>query len=148
MTKTIKVEGPLHVICQCDKCKPQIAFNAKVVGYVEPQREWASLIDDEIDQGLLRSNYAMQTAGAWRDGVEWATKQLKEKKQMNIIEMARQAGVRDDGHIFEFSKYKYLERFANLVAAHEREECAKICEESWQGSPKGIAEQIRARGTT
>jgi len=27
----------------------------------------------------------------------------------------------------------------------EREACAKICEEPWQGSPKGIAEQIRAR---
>jgi cell division protein FtsB len=28
----------------------------------------------------------------------------------------------------------------------EREACAKICEEPYQGSPKGIAEQIRARG--
>ncbi len=37
------------------------------------------LTDDEIDQGLLRTNYAMQTAGAWRDGVEWAQSQLKEK---------------------------------------------------------------------
>ena len=44
-----------------------------------PQRTWIGLTDEEIDQGLLRSNYAMQTAGAWRDGVEWATKQLKEK---------------------------------------------------------------------
>jgi hypothetical protein len=33
-----------------------------------------------------------------------------------IIEMARQAGVRDDEHIFEFSQFKYLERFAKLVA--------------------------------
>ena len=44
-----------------------------------PQREWVGLTDDEIDQGLLRSNHALQTAGAWRDGVEWAIKQLKEK---------------------------------------------------------------------
>lgn len=44
-----------------------------------PVRPWVGLTDEEIDQGLLRSNYAMQTAGAWRDGVEWATKQLKEK---------------------------------------------------------------------
>jgi len=28
----------------------------------------------------------------------------------------------------------------------EREECAKIAEEPWQGSAKAIAEQIRARG--
>ena len=45
----------------------------------EPEREWVGLTDEEIDQGLLRTKYAMQTAGAWRDGVEWATKQFKEK---------------------------------------------------------------------
>ena len=44
-----------------------------------PQRTWVGLTDEEIDQGLLRSNYALQTAGAWRDGVEWAQSQLKEK---------------------------------------------------------------------
>ena len=64
---------------------------------------------------------------------------------------------------------KMFVTFAKLVADHEREiciahamtsaekaidvaikleleACAKICEEPWQGSPKGIAEQIRARG--
>ena len=46
-----------------------------------PQRTWVGLTDEEIDQGLLRSNYALQTAGAWRDGVEWATKQLKDKNK-------------------------------------------------------------------
>jgi len=45
-----------------------------------------------------------------------------------IIELARHAGVRDDEHIFEFSQYKYLEAFAELVAEHEREACAKICD--------------------
>jgi hypothetical protein len=39
-----------------------------------------------------------------------------------VIEMARIAGVRDDGHRFEFSEYKYLERFAELVRADEREQ--------------------------
>jgi hypothetical protein len=67
---------------------------------------------------------------------------------MNIIEIARQAGVRDDGHRFEFSELKYLEQFAKLVVAnidpksfmtyhegyeagvaHEREECAAVCED-------------------
>jgi hypothetical protein len=42
-----------------------------------PQRK--PLTEEEIDQGLLRTNYAMQTAGAWRDGVEWAIKQLQER---------------------------------------------------------------------
>jgi hypothetical protein len=48
--------------------------------------------------------------------------------QDEIIELARQAGVRDDEHIFEFSQYKYLEAFARLVAEKEREACANICE--------------------
>ena len=43
------------------------------------QRTWVGLTDKEIDQGLCRTNYAMQTAGAWRDGVEWAIKQLQER---------------------------------------------------------------------
>jgi hypothetical protein len=43
--------------------------------------------------------------------------------QDEIIRIARVAGVRDDGHRFEFSEYKQLERFANLVAAAEREAC-------------------------
>ena len=42
-------------------------------------------------------------------------------KQDEIIRMARVAGVHDDGHWFEFSQYKYLERFANLVAAAKAE---------------------------
>lgn len=50
--------------------------------------------------------------------------------QDEIIEMARQAGVRDDEHTFEFSQYKYLERFANLVAAKERAACAKVAEDT------------------
>jgi len=44
-----------------------------------PQRTWVGLTDEEVNQGLLRTNYAMQTAGAWRDGVEWAIKQLQER---------------------------------------------------------------------
>ena len=67
---------------------------------------------------------------------------------MNIIELAKQANgepARPGGVDWAWGE---LERFAVLVAAQEREECAKICEEPWQGSPKGIAEQIRVRGQT
>ena len=117
--RSMKVEGPLHVVCQCNKCntqpeqKPVAWMNNKdfepirvrimqeayeladrndsegynaikvmcgdVQRMLPPQRTWVGLTDEEIDQGLLRSNHALQTAGAWRDGVEWATKQLKEK---------------------------------------------------------------------
>ena len=65
-----------------------------------------------------------------------------------LIEMAREAGWQyadgDDG-------YKPLWRFANLVAAAEREACAKVCEEfgEWRDtSGVDCAEGIRARGNT
>jgi pyruvate/2-oxoacid:ferredoxin oxidoreductase beta subunit len=44
-----------------------------------PKREWQGLSDDEIDQGLLRSNYAFKTAEAWHAGVVFAMTKLKEK---------------------------------------------------------------------
>jgi len=71
--------------------------------------------------------------------------------QDEIIELARQAGVRDDEHIFEFSQYKYLEAFAKLVAEHEREACATICEQlplpEWPNNIRQpLAQAIRARG--
>ena len=88
-----------------------------------------------------------------------------------IIELARQAGFERLGHTAEdwVCHLEDIEEFTKLVAEKERdactahaitaaekaidvaiklelEACAKICEEPWQGSPKGIAEQIRARG--
>ena len=42
-------------------------------------KPWVGLTDKEIDQGLLRTPYAMKTAEAWREGVRWAYHQLKEK---------------------------------------------------------------------
>ena len=44
-----------------------------------PQRTWVNLTDEEIDQSFLRTNYSIKTADAWRNGVEWAQSQLKEK---------------------------------------------------------------------
>jgi len=66
--------------------------------------------------------------------------------QDEIIEMARLAGVRDDENIFEFSQYKYLERFAKLVARHEREACAKVCDEHHGYMTGMVGLKIRARG--
>ena len=40
---------------------------------------WRGLTDEEIDQGLLRSDYAFKTAEAWRAGVVFAMTKLKEK---------------------------------------------------------------------
>jgi hypothetical protein len=66
----------------------------------------------------------------------------------DIIKLAQKAGmpmawISDSGVL----KWTDLERFANLVAAAEREECAKVCEEH-QFSSIGLAAAIRARGNT
>jgi hypothetical protein len=63
---------------------------------------------------------------------------------MTIIEMAKQAGfdvASDEWH--------WLESFAKLVAAKEREACAKVCDELQDipaTEPHHCAEDIRARG--
>ena len=91
---------------------------------------------------------------------------------MNIIELAKQAGLKQhqeqapgiDGVVGNWAE---LEVFADLVAAQEREACAKVCEEQIKtflspqyktGQPlssfgerhaaASCAEAIRERGTT
>jgi hypothetical protein len=60
-----------------------------------------------------------------------------------IIEMARQVGY----PIQHPEWQKATEEFAALVAAKEREACAKICDEFCYGSTKILVEKaIRARG--
>ena len=56
--------------------KPQIAFNAEVVGHVAPQRKWVGLTDEEIAQGNKESWVTKQ---AWESAVWWASEKLKEK---------------------------------------------------------------------
>jgi hypothetical protein len=68
--------------------------------------------------------------------------------QDEIIEMARQAGLWPA--VTDTFK-KELEAFAKLVAAKEREACAKVCDE-WANGPSSepemekMAAEIRARG--
>lgn len=63
---------------------------------------------------------------------------------MNIKELAHKAGLptyNPDGIPTK------LEKFAELVAAHEREECAKLCD-NWECDEEfvdNIADAIRAR---
>jgi hypothetical protein len=63
---------------------------------------------------------------------------------MNIIELAKQAGFQDA----DWNYIKGLARFAALVAAHEREECAKLCEEPGWNAANWCAKAIRARSNT
>ena len=54
---------------------------------------------------------------------------------------------RVSGDYPEMYHIKFLERFANLVAAKEREACAKVCDEfNFGQSPMMIQRAIRARG--
>ena len=75
-----------------------------------------------------------------------------------VIEMAREAGIRDC--ICNGTK-GCLDRFAELVRADEREACAKVCAELvpdmtrtandasvWDVATFDCAEAIRARGNT
>ena len=76
---------------------------------------------------------------------------------LEIIEMAKQSDLMADGEMWFSPTYGNsdvhitdLERFAKLVAAKEREACAKICESHWEkdGSANWCAKAIRARGNT
>ena len=77
--------------------------------------------------------------------------------QDEIIRMAREAGgylaELPNGDAWLFDDNQQLERFAALVAAHEREACAKVCEQidtaafgSERPAPNDCAAAIRARG--
>jgi len=65
----------------------------------------------------------------------------------DIIRMAREArgypAAPTDGSLWLFSE-SHLERFAALVAAAEREACAKVCDGTYYSVQ--AADAIRARG--
>lgn len=63
----------------------------------------------------------------------------------DIIRMAMEAG--DDWDHTLPEDREFLERFAALVAAAQRKECAKVCEEHWRngGNAMECADSIRAR---
>ena len=72
----------------------------------------------------------------------------------DIIKMAREAGFNPVSYMG--ANLESFERFAALVAAAEREACAKVADEQAQDEPYGhakfrcgnIAAAIRARGNT
>lgn len=72
----------------------------------------------------------------------------------DIIRMAREAGLSNDFGNLGYPYFPELERFAALVAAAEREACAKVCENGTflhEFSPEAVysracAKAIRARG--
>ena len=73
-----KKQEPVKIFQYNCLCGRTMKFESEH-GVIAPKREWQGLTDDEIDQGLLRSDYAFKTAEAWRAGVVFAMTQLKEK---------------------------------------------------------------------
>lgn len=68
----------------------------------------------------------------------------------DVLRLAQQAGWYMPRRIDESDGFlNMLERFATLVAAHEREQCAKVCEGKHRTLDSGnhFATIIRARGT-
>jgi len=75
--------------------------------------------------------------------------ELTDMTREDIIRMAREANVYCTTR--QPTLDAMLERFAALVAAAEREECAKLAEEyieGCEGTNFGVGKAIRARGNT
>ena len=68
--------------------------------------------------------------------------------QDEIIKTAHEAGlhIATDVNWMPIISLGYAERFAKLVAEHEREACAKLCDDHCGWTPRMIGETIRARG--
>jgi hypothetical protein len=71
--------------------------------------------------------------------------------QDEIIRMAREAGMEQDGDNFFSPSHEEIDvhitdltRFAQLATAHEREECAKLVD-YWEARQGEHADAIRAR---
>ena len=62
----------------------------------------------------------------------------------DVIRMAREAGFNHEGYDWDEIVFPIVERFAAIVAAEEREECAKMAENGLIGHT--IAKAIRERG--
>ena len=62
----------------------------------------------------------------------------------DIIRIARQAGVRDDEHRFEFSEYKYLERFAALIIANHPPQSSMTWHEGYETGKQAERARLQA----
>ena len=65
---------------------------------------------------------------------------------MNYIELAQECQLIGMRPHLDGIYQEALEKFAALVAAHEREECAKVCEKPGWNAANWCAKAIRERG--
>ena len=71
----MKVEGPLHVVCQCDKCKaekqepiythpdPDALHAAYIMGVQDGKkmREWVGLTDEEMAKAIGFTEFTVES---------------------------------------------------------------------------------------
>lgn len=79
MNEMVRLLGGDDVVAKIESVPYSARLRAQHLFEDAPQRTWVGLTDEEIDQGLLRSDYAFKTAEAWRAGVVFAMTKLKEK---------------------------------------------------------------------
>jgi len=94
---------------------------------------------DDLLGAVLNRHLDMELADMTQEDIIW--------KPEKIVELCKQAGFADG--VAECMGLWSLHEFARIVAAAEREACAKACEEVgvWPSlGPKHCAEAIRARG--
>ena len=74
---------------------------------------------------------------------------MNKDELQRIGPIAKEAGFDVNIHNVVFVNTKVtgaLHRFASLIAADEREACAKVCEDAPEPDGADLAERIRARG--
>jgi hypothetical protein len=94
----------------------------------------------------MNDTYAAENMyDAWDNGDRHEIRQQFARRE-EIIRMAREAGLLAEDEAWVSPHQEAMERFAALVAAAEREACAKVCEEPGWNAANWCAKQIRARG--
>lgn len=72
------IEGYFGII-PVEFCPTCLSSMFDMVEQLTDKPGWVGLTSEEVEVGLCMSGHAFQASAAWRDGVEWALKTLKEK---------------------------------------------------------------------
>ena len=72
----------------------------------------------------------------------WRKRQIADEE---VMEMMTDMGLHEGGMDNWVADNAWV-KFAKLVAAKEREACAKVCEDSFEYAGDDLAQRIRARG--
>lgn len=112
-----------------------VKFGERAKGYLEGAiKTW------QAPAAVTTEQMAKHTLKVIEDAVE---------QEMNIKDLAEQAGLEVNDNVVSRCELIDLKRFAELVAAAERESCAKLCDERERANLYGVKECAAAiRGRT